>query len=140
VLCACYCSLDCVGSSVGLELPAHFPPHLLPHLSTATRVSEWSGVKSHTQARHTVAMRYSTPQGMHVSLEVFGAVVMPRLPHNCLGQAEAWKSDKGEGGGEGGKSGCFINVLVVLDLPVGVLVDPYELKVRDEIRCDTAIG
>lgn len=67
---------------------------------------------------NTIAIRFNTPQGMHVSLEVLGSVILKETPLSCP-----------EASIDTGSWKCSVNVLIVFQLPVGVFVDPYELKV-----------
>ena len=69
----------------------------------------------HPNSHNTLAIRYSTPQGMHINLELMGSVLLPDQPLSCSMEGES----------------CAVNVLIAFTLPVGVFVDPYELKVRE---------
>ena len=90
----------------------YFPEHLQPYLNVNT--TEVLKLKTH----HTLVMRYGTPHGMHINMEVLGSVVFEDGSQSC-----AQRTEEVEG------NGCSVNMIIVFDLPVGVFVDPYELKV-----------
>ena len=82
-------------------------------------------VENYLSTYNALKVSYRLPQGMHVSVVVDGTILVDRneLALRC----------------EGTSSVCIVNVMLVFELPVGVYVDPYELKVSS-LRCLQCTG